>query len=123
MKQTEHQIQSAYFAWLETQRFNGVELIHAVPNGGARHIVAATKLKKEGVKAGVPDVLFPAARGGYIGLAIEFKANDGNPSKEQRERITKMQLEGWCVILCWDWQAAARATQGYVGMLEIGYGD
>jgi hypothetical protein len=116
---TEHEIQKSFFEWLSHQRFEGVELIHAVPNGGARHPAVAKKLKAEGVKAGVPDVSFPAARGGYIGLAIEFKSKDGNPSKEQRERITKMQLERWCVIVCWDWQAAARAVEGYVGMMRI----
>lgn len=118
---TEHDMQSNFFEWLSHQRFEGVELIHAVPNGGARHIVAAVKLKREGVKAGVPDVLCPFARGGYIGLAIEFKSKDGNPSKEQRERITKMQLEGWCVMLCWDWMAAAKAVQGYAGNMRIHY--
>jgi hypothetical protein len=116
---TEHQMQSAFFDWLKLQKFEGVELAHAIPNGGARHPAVAAKLKKEGVKTGVPDVSLPIARGGYIGLAIEFKSKDGNPSKEQRERISKMQLERWCVIVCWDWQAAARAVEGYVGMMRI----
>lgn len=116
---SEHQSQSAFFAWAALQRFPGVELMHAIPNGGLRHPAVAAKLKKEGVKSGVPDVSWPVARGGFIGLAIEFKHGDGNPTKEQRERITAMQKEGWCVALCWDWQAAARVVEGYAGMLRI----
>ena len=116
---SEHLTQKAFFDWIKVAKIEGVELCHAVPNGGARHPAVAAKLKAEGVKAGVPDVLWPVARGGFIGLAIEFKHGDGSPSKEQRDRIKNMQLEGWCVVICWDWQAAARTVQGYAGMMKI----
>lgn len=116
---SEHDSQVAFFQWANLQRFPGIELLHATPNGGYRDIRTASKLKAEGVKAGVPDVSWPVARGGFIGLAIEFKFGDGNPSKDQRERITKMQREGWCVAVCWDWPAAARLLTGYAGMLRV----
>lgn len=116
---SEHDTQAAFFSWASHQRFDGIELLHATPNGGARHIAVAAKLKAEGVKPGVPDVTWPVARGGFIGLAIEFKFNDGSPSKEQRERITKMQEQGWCVAVCWSWPAAARLLQGYAGMMQV----
>lgn len=43
-----------------------------VPNGGARHKGAAGKLKAEGVKKGVQDILIftPPPSGKYIGVAI-----------------------------------------------------
>lgn len=116
---SEHDTQCAFFQYANLQRFPGIELLHATPNGGMRHPAVAAKLKKEGVKAGVPDVSWPVARGGFIGLAIEFKHGDGNPSKEQRERINLMQREGWCVAVCWSWDAAARFLKGYAGMLEV----
>lgn len=116
---SEHNTQAAFFDWLNVANIQGVELAFAVPNGGQRHPAVAAKLKKEGVKPGVPDVLLPVARGGFIGLSIEFKHGDGNPTKDQRERITAMQKEGWCVVVCWDWQAAARLVQGYMGMMMI----
>lgn len=116
---SEHDHQSAFFSWLALQKFEGVDLIHAIPNGGARHPIVAAKLKAEGVKKGVPDVSWPVSRGGYAGMAIEFKFGDGNPTKEQRERITAMQKEGWCVAICWDWTAAARMVQGYAGMTKV----
>ena len=116
---SEHDTQAAFFTWASYQRFPGIELLHATPNGGARLKAVAGKLKAEGVKAGVPDVCWPVARGGFIGLAIEFKHGDGNPTREQRERITAMQQEGWCVAVCWSWQAAARLLTGYAGMLRV----
>lgn len=116
---TEHEIQAAFFKWLAHQDIPGVDLVHAVPNGGARHIATARRLKAEGVKPGVPDVLWPVSRGGFLGLAIEFKAGSGAPSKDQRDRIDRLQREGWLVALCWSWEAAARVLQGYAGMLAI----
>lgn len=116
---SEHDTQSAFFAWARLQTFPDIDLMHATPNGGHRNIVTATKLKAEGVKPGVPDVSWPVARGGFIGLAIEFKDGDGGPTKAQRDRITALQRAGWCVLVCWDWQAAARAVKGYAGMWEL----
>jgi hypothetical protein len=116
---SEHLMQKAFFDWASMQRIPGIELMHAIPNGGERNAIVASKLKAEGVKAGAPDVQWPVARGGFIGLAIEFKAGDGNPTKEQRLRITRLQLERWLVVLCWDWTAAARIVQGYAGMLTV----
>lgn len=121
MTATEHQIQSAFVEWLATQRIPGLATAHAIPNGGHRHPAVGAKLKAEGVKAGALDWQWPSPRGGFVGLAIEFKAGSGVPSKEQRERIDALQRDGWCVVLCWDWTAAARTVQGYAGMLNVGY--
>jgi hypothetical protein len=117
---SEHQHQSAFFDWAQWQIFPDIELMFAVPNGGQRHPAVAAKLKAEGVKPGVPDVMWPVARGGFIGLAIEFKHGDGNPTKEQRTRIDALQREGWLVAVCWSWEAAARLVKGYGGMLSVG---
>lgn len=116
---SEHLTQKAFFEWAEYQHFPGIELMHAVPNGGQRSKATAGKLKAEGVKAGVLDVLWPVARGAFIGLAIEFKEGDGVPSREQRKRIDDMQIEGWCVAVCWTWEAAARTVSGYAGLLRV----
>lgn len=120
---SEHQTQAAFARWCELQAKNipGLDTSSAIPNGGERHPAVAAKLKAEGVKAGAPDWQWPEARGGFIGLAIEFKNGDGNPSKAQRERIDALQKAGWCVTVCWDWTAAARTVQGYAGMLRVGY--
>ena len=120
---SEHDHQAAFFTWASHKRFPGIELLHAIPNGGTRHPLEAIKLKKEGVKPGVTDVSWPVARGGVLGLAIEFKYGDANPSKEQRARIDKMQQEGWCVAVCWSWAAAARLLTGYAGMLRVSIDD
>jgi len=118
---SEHLEQKAFFDWAALSKIPGIELMYAVPNGGHRHQAVAKKLKAEGVKPGVPDVSWPIPKGGFVGLAIEFKFDDNNCGKEQRERITRLQQEGWCVAVCWNWKAAARLVQGYAGLLTVSY--
>jgi len=40
--------------------------IFAIPNGGKRNRIEAAKLKRQGVKPGVPDIFLPAPRDGYV---------------------------------------------------------
>ena len=78
-------------------------LMYHVPNGGHRHKLVAIKLKEQGVKAGVPDLVLPMARGGYFGLYIEFKAtppNDAPVSTTQHAWIRSLNEQGYLAIIC-----------------------
>ncbi|GFM73757.1 hypothetical protein PSCICL_47490 [Pseudomonas cichorii] len=78
-------------------------LIYHVPNGGHRHKLVAVKLKEQGVRAGVPDLVLPMARGGYFGLYIEFKAtapNDAAVSASQYAWIRQLNEQGYLAIVC-----------------------
>lgn len=79
------------------------DLIYHVPNGGHRVKAVAAKLKAQGVKAGIPDLKLPMARGGFFGLYIEFKAtppNDAAISGSQHERIRKLNDQGYLAVVC-----------------------
>jgi hypothetical protein len=79
------------------------DLIYHVPNGGHRVKAVAAKLKAQGVKAGIPDLVLPMARGGFFGLYIEFKAtppNDAAISSSQHERIRKLNAQGYLAVVC-----------------------
>lgn len=121
MKNAEHEIQKHFFKWIDLnrKRIPELDLFHAQPNGSERNPRVGAKLKLEGVKAGVLDTQLPVARGAFIGLAIEFKSPDANPTKEQRERAERLMSEGWCVAFCWSWYSATRVTLGYMGMMKI----
>jgi hypothetical protein len=78
-------------------------LIYHVPNGGHRHKLVAIKLKGQGVKAGVPDLVLPMARGGYFGLYLEFKAtapNDAAVSASQHAWIRRLNDQGYLAVVC-----------------------
>lgn len=56
--------QEALFSWAgyNMGRMPELEYMHHVPNGGKRDRATAVALKRQGVKAGVPDIVLPAAR-------------------------------------------------------------
>ncbi|MGI4841053.1 MAG: VRR-NUC domain-containing protein [Janthinobacterium lividum] len=92
-------------------------LIYHVPNGGHRHVVVARELKKQGVRAGIPDLVLPMARGGYFGLYIEFKAtppNDAPVSAEQQARISALNAQGYLAIVCRGHFDAMEALRTYM---------
>lgn len=95
--------QAALIKELELRLPAVAALIYHVPNGGHRHKLVAMKLKGQGVKSGVPDLVLPMARGGYFGLYIEFKAtapNDAPVSASQHAWIRHLNAEGYLAIVC-----------------------
>jgi len=59
---TEHAHQAALFCWAahSTQIYPELLWLFAVPNGGQRNIVTAVRLRAEGVRSGVSDIILPA---------------------------------------------------------------
>ena len=82
---TEAQEQAALFRWAECMAWKWPELrcMHHIPNGGSRNPIEARHLKEQGVKAGIPDVFLPCARGGFHGLYIEMKRRTGGRISEE----------------------------------------
>jgi hypothetical protein len=95
--------QAALLAEIQLKHPEAFALIYHVPNGGHRHIKVAMDLKKQGVVAGIPDLVLTMARGGYFGLYIEFKAtppNDAPVSAEQHKRLAALNAQGYLAIVC-----------------------
>ena len=117
-KVSEHEIQAAFFKWVESAIPAHPELatFYAVPNGGHRHISVAVKLKAEGVKAGVLDTHLPIARGGYHSLYIEFKKPGGVTSPAQMDWFASLALYGNRAALCTSAEAAIQTTLDYLAL-------
>ncbi len=95
--------QAALMAELKVRMPEVADLIYHVPNGGHRAKAVAAKLKAQGVKAGIPDLVLPMARCGFFGLYIEFKAappNDAAVYAVQHERIRKLNEQGYLAVVC-----------------------
>ena len=114
----EHHEQAALIAWSELNlvKYPQLKWLFAVPNGGHRHKSVAAKLKKEGVKPGVPDLLLPvpSINMEYIGLAIEMKAKNGRTSPGQKEWLTGLQSNGWKTAVCYSWIEAKQVIEDYL---------
>ena len=78
---SEHQLQVSVCELLDIALRPGLYYL-AVPNGGARHIAVARKLKAEGVKAGVADIqiLLEDGRSAWL----ELKIKGGALSQDQK---------------------------------------
>lgn len=115
--------QCALFAWAERARTTRPELglLFAVPNGGARHKATASRLKAEGVRAGVPDVCLPVPKNGLGALYIELKRPGvpGTPRgalrPAQREWIAALQLAGNAAMVAYGWDEARMMIEAYLG--------
>ncbi|MBC3465021.1 VRR-NUC domain-containing protein [Pseudomonas sp. RW10S2] len=113
----EGQEQAALMQELQLRYPQAYKLIYHVPNGGHRHKLVAAKLKGQGVKAGVPDLVLPMARGGYFGLYIEFKAKplfDAEVSPSQDAYIQALNAQGYLAIVCRGCIDAVEAIRAYL---------
>ena len=111
--------QAALIAELRVRLPLVADLIFHVPNGGHRVKAVAAKLKAQGVKDGIPDLVLPMARGGYFGLYIEFKATPPNAapvSAEQHERIRKLSEQGYLAVVCRGHFDAMEQIRAYLRM-------
>jgi hypothetical protein len=85
---TEEQIQIEVAAWLDATLPKDWRWYHP-PNGGWRKLATAKRLKAQGVKPGVPDVVILRPVGSPI--YVELKSFGGVLSEAQKE------FRDWCV--------------------------
>jgi hypothetical protein len=116
---TEHAHQRAFFQYLNflnnTNPEYKSELVFAIPNGGKRDPITAARLKAEGVKAGVPDIMNPVPNGYYVGLFIEMKKPEkGSVSPAQTEYHENLRVLGYAVAVCYGWRAARQCYMSYI---------
>ncbi|MDM8346251.1 VRR-NUC domain-containing protein [Pseudochrobactrum sp. sp1633] len=82
MKQDESKLQIEVFKFLDLALPSDYRAF-AIPNGGLRNKITAARMKREGVKAGVPDIQI-IAKGGASAL-IELKASKGSLNEAQKD--------------------------------------
>lgn len=114
---SEHTEQAALFEWAAWNQKHepALCLLFAIPNGGARDARTGARMKREGQKAGVPDICLPIARMGYHGFWIELKHGRNKTSIEQEVWLTALAAEGYMVDVSYGWQEAAHKIARYLG--------
>lgn len=118
---TESVEQQCLFRWAAFQigRYPELKLLYHVPNGGSRKKSEAGRFKAEGVKAGVPDLCLPVARGCYHGLYIELKRlKHSKTSEDQKAWLAQLTEQRYCAVVCKGWEAAAKVITEYLNMEE-----
>ncbi len=121
MKQYEADQQRKLFQWTTFIRteYPEVDLMFHIPNGGSRNKLEAANLKRQGVKAGVPDLFLPVSRGGYHGLFIELKYGKNKPTEKQTEWLKSLNEQGYVVAVCYGCNEASKKILKYLKLGEI----
>jgi len=115
MRQDESKLQTACVEWF---RWNYPKLhlnLFAIPNGGHRNVVTASRLKREGVTAGVADLFLAVTNKQSPGLFIEMKleGNYQQPSQKAFEAaITPYQYQ---YVICRSLQDFIETIKSYIG--------
>ncbi len=130
----EHTHQKAVIKWandmvkFQPKKYWMLEFLYAVPNGARTARSVANRLKAEGMKAGVPDLVLPYRifhwtdrkwkTGGtfFPGVYIEMKSKDtkGRVSKDQKKWIEYLSGQGYKVEVCWNAVEAIKVLEGYL---------
>jgi hypothetical protein len=111
--------QAAIFCWaqMNVTKYPALKWLHAIPNGGSRHIATATKLIATGVKSGVWDIFLPCPiqtewaeqyAGLYIEMKIEKRRNQKNGGLTDEQVMFGAYAEsiGYYCKVCYNWEEA-----------------
>jgi len=102
-KRSEATEQEALMEWCVWQqgKYPELGLIYHIPNGGSRNTLEAVNLKRQGVKAGVPDLCLPVAKNGFHGLYIEMKYGKNKTTQNQEEWLEALKEQGYFTTVCY----------------------
>lgn len=114
----ESRAQQAFVEWFDAvaRKKFGVDprLLYAVPNAARRSAALGAILKREGLRAGAPDLLLDVARGKWHGARIEMKKDDGVVSDEQRAFHRLLIEQGYAVRVCYSVRSAIEFVAEYL---------
>ena len=125
----EHKEQVAVIQWwaMAHKKYGLPEFaLFAIPNGGHRHMLTAVRLKAEGVRPGIPDLMLAKVmadkndpiREKSPGLFIEMKSKEATASavsdaqKELREYLNR---EGYQCVVAFGADEAIAFIKSYLG--------
>lgn len=116
MKRCEASEQMLLIQWCNLNKhiYKGLEMIFHIPNGGTRNKIEASNLKKQGVRAGVPDLFLPVPKGNYNGLFIELKYGKNKATENQKEWIYKLNNQGYLAVICNGFDEAKNIIEKYL---------
>jgi len=114
--------QEALIKWADisaSERFP-TNLLYSNPMGGYRNPREGARLKAQGARKGMLDLVLPVPRNGFHGLYIELKRpivkGEAKPtvSPEQKYWIEQLRLQGYKAEVCYGWTQAKELIEGYL---------
>ena len=123
---SEHDEQVALIEWAQSQIniYPELQLLYAVPNqggSGRAAIIRGQKMKREGMRKGVPDLCLPISRGNFLTLYIEMKdvGSKGRLSPEQTLWVSLLSEAGHNVQVCHGFEEAMNTLINYLRLDDV----
>lgn len=126
-RELETTIQQQCVEWFGIQYPKLKHLLFAIPNGShlagdsTRRAIQMNRLKAEGLKSGVPDLMLamspissPPYSIPYNGLFIEMKRSGGFTSAEQKFYIAELRQQGYAVEVVDNLDSFITLVNGYL---------
>lgn len=113
----ESRIQCAVIRWwsLKCSEFQVNErMLYAIPNGHFRTPETGAILKREGLRAGAPDLNLDVPRGPFHGLRVEIKTETGVLSREQETFIAALKAQGFCAEVAYGYDKVVAVIERYL---------
>lgn len=104
------------WAAFHAKDFPELELLHHIPNGGSRNTAEAANLKRQGVKAGVPDLCLPVPRNGMHGLYLEMKWGKNDTTEKQDWWLERLKQQGYVARVSYTAEEAMNIIGAYLGI-------
>lgn len=123
MQHLEYHEQAAVFEWAfyQSKKYPCLKFLHASTAGEKfANAKQASRAKKAGMRAGVPDIFLPYPNGEYAGLFIEMKRKiikgQSKPtlSTEQKVWLDYLNEAGYKAIVCYGAGEAIMQIMNYV---------
>lgn len=108
--------QKAVVTYCDTR---GIPIFH-IPNEAKRSIRTAAHLKAMGMRAGVPDLFVPIAKGRYHGLFIEMKVKPNKLTQAQFDWLLELERRGYCAKCCYGAASAVELIKRYMELKNGG---
>ncbi len=116
-KHTEANYQQQVVEWARwahrSGKYPNLDLLHCSLNGVKLSALQAAKAKQQGMLSGVPDLFLPVPIGAYHGLFIEMKSDKGRLSTNQTWFLSKVELLGYKIAVCYSANEAIKTIENY----------
>jgi hypothetical protein len=99
---------------LQSCKYEALKFLYHTPNGGRRDAISGARLKKKGVKSGVPDICLPLNNGKYGALYIEVKTSSGKVSPNQKRWLDALNRQGNLAVVCRSLDDAQKVILDYI---------
>jgi hypothetical protein len=116
--------QQALIQWAASQEniYPELKLLYAVPNqggSGKQAIIRGQRMKREGMRKGIPDLCLPISRGNFLTLYIEMKHGKGRLSPEQTQWISLLSSVGHNCQVCRSFEEAMNTLINYLNLDKV----